>query len=418
MPDPQTGTDVEGRLGSLISTSRLEPIADALAAARDRILAAWLEAASGQPFHADRPGAAVADHIPVLFDAVVEFLRRHDGDDEYVTPMADDAIVDAASAHAQARFEQGLGPIAIVTEFRLLRHEVARSIARLIDEDAAPRDVIAGLAVLDDALDGAATIGLAGLSERIESLREGFLATTLHDVRQPITLVEGSLHLAQRWLNAEAPDLSRLRETVGDAISATTELIAMIDTMSDASRVALGSLDPEPEPVSLGPLVRQSIDVFGSAARDRVRLAGHDHGHLIGLWDPRLIHRLVANLVGNALKYSGSDDPVEVSIEPAASGMVRMTIRDHGLGMTQDELDTVFERFARAERARRRGIAGLGLGLYACRGIVTAHGGTIRLTSDGEDQGTTVVVELPCLDGEEEAEAELDGLARGAAPAS
>lgn len=418
MPEPQPGSDVEGRLGGLVSTSRLEPIADALATARDPILAAWLDAASRQPFHADHPDAAVADHIPVLFDAVVDFLRRHDEDDEHVTPMADRAIVDAAGAHAQARFEQGLGPLAIVTEFRLLRHEIARSIGRLVDEDAAPKDVIAGIAVLDDALDGAATIGLAGLSERIESLREGFLATTLHDVRQPITLVEGSLHLAERWLSADEPDLHRLRETMSDAISATSELIAMIDTMSDASRVALGSLDPEPEPVSLGPLVRQSIDVFGATARSRVHLEGHDRTHLVGLWDPRLIHRLVANLVGNALKYSGPEDRVEVTIAPGDAGMARLTVRDHGLGMTRQELDSVFERFARADRARRRGIAGLGLGLYACRGIVTAHGGTIRLASEGEDQGTTVVVELPLLDGDGEADAEGGAEIAGTEPAS
>lgn len=392
--------DVDGRLAGLVSTSRLEAIADALATGRSGILASWLVAATRQPFHAERPDAAVADHIPTLFDAVVDFLRRHDADRARTAPMDDDAIVDAASRHAEARFEQGLGPIAIVTEFRLLRQEIARSIGRLLDEDVAPHEVVAGIAVLDDALDGAATIGLSGLSERIESLREGFLATTLHDVRQPITLVEGSLHLAQRWLADEAPDLPRLRETMADAISATTELIAMIDTMSDASRVAMGGLDPEPEPASLGPLVRQSIEMFGTDARARVQVETSDRERLIGMWDPRLMHRLVANLVGNALKYSGPEDQVEVELGRGSPGMARMEIRDHGLGMTADELSAVFERFTRADRARRQGIPGLGLGLYACRGIVTAHGGTIRLESDGEDHGTTVVVELPLLDGD------------------
>ena len=68
--------------------------------------------------------------------------------------------------------------------------------------------------MVGDALDGAATVGLTALSDRIETLRESFLATTLHDIRQPITLVEGSLRLAERWLGGPAPDPDRLREAV------------------------------------------------------------------------------------------------------------------------------------------------------------------------------------------------------------
>jgi signal transduction histidine kinase len=66
--------------------------------------------------------------------------------------------------------------------------------------------------------------------------------------------------------------------------------------------------------------------------------------------------------------------------------------------MAEVDLDRVFERFARTEQARQSGAAGLGLGLYACRGIVTAHGGTIVVQSDGEGLGTTVIVTLPTME--------------------
>ena len=121
-----------------------------------------------------------------------------------------------------------------------------------------------------------------------------------------------------------------------------------------------------------------------------------DHG-LIGSWDAGLLRRLVANLVGNALKYSGPDGPVRIVLGSATPATARLTIRDEGLGMTPAELAIGFDRFVRADRARRQGIPGLGLGLYACRGIVAAHGGTIHLESDGADRGTTVIVELPML---------------------
>ena len=66
--------------------------------------------------------------------------------------------------------------------------------------------------------------------------------------------------------------------------------------------------------------------------------------------------------------------------------------------MDQAELDGVFGRFMRGDRVRRQGIPGLGLGLYACHGIVAAHGGTITVTSEGLGKGTVVTVELPLLD--------------------
>jgi signal transduction histidine kinase len=398
--DDSVTPDVHSRIASVVDGADLASVADALAAGRTATLERWLAAAARQPFHRERPDGAVADHIPGLFDAVVDLLRRsaRDRSGEGPVPLDDPGIAAMAERHAQARFEQGLGSVAVVTEFRLLRQEIARSLAALLDDDAPPADVVAGIATVDDALDGAATVSLAVLYDQIESLRESFLATTVHDIRQPVTLIEGSLHLADRWLGGPDVDQARIRETVADALSATIELVAMIDTLSDASRVAMGALHPEPEPASLEALVQDSIQMFGAAARERIAVRAPGGPHLIGMWDPRLIHRLVANLVGNALKYSASDAPVTVTLERAPGPVGRITVMDEGLGMSDHELTTVFDRFARADRVRERGIPGLGLGLYACRGIATAHGGTIEVRSGGHDQGTTVVIELPLMD--------------------
>jgi signal transduction histidine kinase len=106
----------------------------------------------------------------------------------------------------------------------------------------------------------------------------------------------------------------------------------------------------------------------------------------------------VANLVGNAIKYSPPASRIEVALGPGEGKVAWLEVRDQGIGMTPEELERVFERFTRADRARERGTPGLGLGLYACRGIVTAHGGTIRMESEGPDRGTTVIVTLPTID--------------------
>lgn len=391
--------DVDERVTDLAQRADLSALSLALARSRDRVLARWLEVTSRQPFHVDRPDSAVADHIPELFDAIVRLLGRSARAGEALddAPSDDPAIAAAATAHAEVRFQQGLSPSAVVTEFRILRQEVGRALARLLDDAEPASDVVSGLTVVNDALDGAATVGLTALTDRVATIRESFLATTVHDVRQPITLVEGSLHLADRWLRADTVDVDRLRETVRDALSATSELVAMIDTLSDASRIALGELDPDPEPASLEAIVGSSIAAFGEAARARVTVDQPEGRHLIGLWDVRLLHRLVANLVGNALKYSGPDGTVRVSVAAAGPRLARLVVQDTGIGMSADELTAVFERFVRTPEARDSGVPGLGLGLYACRGIVLAHGGTIDLHSDGPGSGTTVTVELPLL---------------------
>jgi signal transduction histidine kinase len=399
MSDDQATPDVDERVATVVKGADLTEVVDALIAGRTRILARWLEVASRQPFHQDRPDLAVTDHIPDLFDATVAAFKRDAGpESDSAAPMDDPAVIAAASAHAALRFEQGLGPIAVVTEFRLLRQEISRALGDLLDESVPAADVVAGLALVGDALDGAATVGLEALSERIEAMREGFLATTMHDVRQPITLVEGSLQLAYRWLDGPQPDVGRLRESVDDALSATHELVAVLDTLNDASRVATGALDPDTEPVSLEGVVRETAESLGPAARARISVISSSQTHLIGLWDAGLLKRLVANLLGNALKYSAPDGAVTVILEPGGAGRARLSVTDEGLGMTADELTTAFDRFVRADRARRSGIPGLGLGLYACRGIVAAHGGTIAISSPGPDRGTTIVVELPLME--------------------
>jgi signal transduction histidine kinase len=398
----QTTADVDRRIEDVVEPGAdLGPIAEALARRRSTILAAWLKAALEQPFHTEHPEGAVADHIPILLENIIAVLRRSTYRDDLQPPMDDAKVIDAAKAHAQVRFEQGLGPVAIVTEFRLLRHEIGRALIASV-EDAPASDILAGQAVIDDALDGAATIGLNALSDQVENLREEFLATTVHDIRQPITLVTASLDLAARWLGEPEFDRDRLTGIVKDAVVAMNEINAMLDTLGDASRLAMGALEPDPEPAKLDAIVADALALLDAESRAQITFEPSPD-HLVGLWDPHLLRRAVSNLISNALKYSPPDGRVEIEVGRAAEDTAQLEIRDHGMGLSTEEATSVFDRFVRADRARADGIPGLGLGLYACRGIVAAHGGTIVLQSDGPGTGTTVVVALPLIADDQEA---------------
>ncbi|MDQ3700225.1 MAG: sensor histidine kinase, partial [Chloroflexota bacterium] len=164
--------------------------------------------------------------------------------------------------------------------------------------------------------------------------------------------------------------------------------------LADASRIALGRLEPHVAPADLAYLMRGALARFDPQNAGRIRLdvpAGTD---ATGEWDAAMLDRVIGNLLSNAVKYSSQGAPIEVTMR-AEPHHVRLVVRDGGIGMDTDELQGIFERYSRARGAQERGIEGQGLGLYLCRGIVQAHGGRIWAESAGRGQGTTVHVILP-----------------------
>ncbi len=336
----------------------------------------------------------MADHIPALVDAVTSLLERSaESGDDMAAPLDDPTVARTARAHASMRFEQGLGPVAVATEFRILRQEIGRALARHLDDDMPTTDVVRTITVVNDALDGAIMLALGSLTEQIESLREDFLATTLHDIRQPVTVVTASVTLAGRWVRDGNADPSLLAATLDSALYASQEMAGVLDTLGDASRVAVGALDLSREPTQLGIVLGQVLDLLDPV--NRARINTDVERDLIGDWDPAVIRRVLTNLISNALKYA-REGPIEISAA-AVDGSAVLRIADQGIGLLPDEMDGLFKRYGRANGGRQRGIAGVGLGLYASRGLVQAHGGRIWLESAGRDLGTTAFLELPLM---------------------
>ena len=177
---------------------------DALAAQRNEILERWIEKAAQLPFHHGRREHAVADHLPRLLDALRGWLRQQfvTGEGESA-PFDDPNVLDAARSHAEARSEQGLQPEEIVTEFRLLRREIWRALHDHVSGRVATSDAIAVQLMVNDAIDGAIALALSMMTDRIEEVRTDFLATTVHEVRQPITSIKATAQYAERVLSRE-----------------------------------------------------------------------------------------------------------------------------------------------------------------------------------------------------------------------
>jgi signal transduction histidine kinase len=392
---PVPHSDAETRVTAYTQDSNLAWVVTALAEHREAILARWLDAAALQPFHHARRERAVADHIPTLFDALVALLARSaPSARDPAAPLNDPAILAAAQGHALMRVEQGLAPVDVLTEFRLLRQELWHALRVAIPDSAPSSDVVGAELLVNDALDGASALALAALTDRVDRVREEFLATIVHDLRQPLTKIRGYAQLAGRNLDRPAPDLARVKGELSRIVDATDELQVLLSVLVDTSRTALGALTLHPTLTDLAALLRETIAQLPADVAQRVAVRIAPGLDTLGWWDRERLGQVLTNLLTNAAKYAPAETPVTVAVE-GERATVTVSLRDEGIGIAADDLPRLFDRYFRARSATERGIEGLGLGLYLCRGIITAHGGEITAESPGPDQGTTIRFTVP-----------------------
>jgi signal transduction histidine kinase len=140
-------------------------------------------------------------------------------------------------------------------------------------------------------------------------------------------------------------------------------------------------------------LVRDACDLFQSPAEDKgLKLTCRAPDSFIIYGDMRLIQRMIANLLDNAIKYTAPSGSIDVDIRNSDHQSVLISVKDYGIGISKQDLDHVFKRFYRCDPSRSQ--AGTGLGLSFARAVARAHNGDITVTS-APDQGSTFTVILP-----------------------
>ena len=208
----------------------------------------------------------------------------------------------------------------------------------------------------------------------IERLREEWSSVVAHDLRQPVNVIaidtESLERLLKRGRTGEFPKvLSRIRES-------TKRLNRLIEDLLDVSLIEAKRITVHRAEADLAGLLDVSVDrlsVLAPGHRVRLRKLVDVAPVMI---DTTRIEQVLDNLVSNAAKYGdlGADITVELMRHDAE---FEVAVISRGRGIPQADLPRVFQRFARSERERRRGVPGLGLGLYICKGLVEAHGGRI-----------------------------------------
>lgn len=224
---------------------------------------------------------------------------------------------------------------------------------------------------------------------RVDAVRRDFVANISHELRTPV----GALALLAETILAE-DDPAVVRRLSERMLAEAERVAAILEDLLELSRLEASPRADGHRPVRLAEVVAEAVDrVRHAADRRQVRLTVEGAGDVTVTGDPRQLTSAVANLCDNAVKYSPGGSEVRVGWEVTGSEVV-VSVADRGIGIPAAELDRIFERFYRVDRARARDTGGSGLGLAIVRHVMANHRGRVTVTS-AEGEGSVFRLHLP-----------------------
>ncbi len=229
-------------------------------------------------------------------------------------------------------------------------------------------------------------------AERASRLRDEFLATVSHELRNPLNSVLGWTQVLRR-----VPGDEEARDQAIEAIERGARAqIRLIEDLLDVGRIISGKLRLDVQTVELMPIVQAAIETVQPAAdakEIRIRqVLDPISGPVKG--DPARLQQILWNLLSNAVKFTPKGGRIQVCLERVNS-QVEVSVGDNGQGIVPEYLPRVFDRFSQADTSTTRRHGGLGLGLAVVKHLVELHGGQIFADSAGEGKGATFTVHLP-----------------------
>ncbi len=234
----------------------------------------------------------------------------------------------------------------------------------------------------------------ARLNQSFEQIRR-FSTDVSHELRTPLTAIRGQLEVAV--FTAETPE--QYREAVINALEDVEKLSSIVRALLLLSQAESGNVVLQKAPVDLSELAADVVDQFQIPAEEkRVTLTADLEPGAIVSGDHTQLERLLSNLLSNAVKYTPAGGAVRVRAGLAdEAGWARLIVEDNGMGIPEENLPHIFDRFYRVRNAQTNQVQGLGLGLSFVAWIVEVHGGKIDVNST-EGAGTRFTVLLPLPD--------------------
>jgi PAS domain S-box-containing protein len=231
--------------------------------------------------------------------------------------------------------------------------------------------------------------------ERLDQLRNDFLALIAHDIQTPLSVIGGHGELLRKCWD-ELADWEKL-DSVDAIIRNARSLRHIADRALQVARIESGFVANGAGPLDLAAHVRRMVDdLDASGARRRIRVFLEDDLPLVSV-DPDAHWHIFSNLLANAMKFSAPEAQIDVEVS-CRSDRVHVAVRDRGMGIGQDALPKLFHKFSRVTAPEQLTVRGTGLGLFICRTLVEAYGGSIWVES-ARGSGSTFTYALPVADG-------------------
>jgi two-component system phosphate regulon sensor histidine kinase PhoR len=227
---------------------------------------------------------------------------------------------------------------------------------------------------------------------RLEQMRSDFVSNVSHELRTPLANISAAVEtLRDAEVRADAETGPRFLEMIRRNL---TRLEALLDDILALSRMESRPETLTKEPVDLAAVTRTSVEELrGRAQAAGLELAVDAERRSRVVGDPDTLRRIVDNLLINAITYTPEGGRIDIAIAPQ-NGTAVLAVRDTGIGIPREDLDRVFERFYRVDKARSRSAGGTGLGLAIVKHAVGLHGGTIEVESELA-KGTRITVRIP-----------------------
>ena len=227
-------------------------------------------------------------------------------------------------------------------------------------------------------------------SKTAEKMRREFFSNVSHELKTPMTSIRGYSELLA---NGYIKDEAKQREMLNKILVETDNISTLINDILLLSRLENMELHDDMVSMNINRVIEEVIDSYEVEIERHQISVDRRFNDIKYIGNPKQIHTLLNNLIGNAIKYNKENGSVSVSVEEE-SNAIKITVSDTGIGIPLSDQPRIFERFYRVDKGRSKLQGGNGLGLAIVKHIVTNYKGTIRLESE-VNKGTTIEIVLP-----------------------